>query len=87
MSWQYDKEPIDYLRQRVKYYRKRISKIKNWIHNKILIEKYGEEQLRYMMARGLLSNASYLDMFKKAVKDLETIEEIENRDNQEPIKQ
>ena len=87
MSWNYDKEPIDYLRQRVRYYKKRISKIRNWINNPILVEKYGEEQLRYMMARGVLSNVSYLHMFEKAVKDLETIEEIENKvDNHEKFK-
>jgi hypothetical protein len=80
MSWNYDKEPIDYLKQRVRYYEKKISKIKNWLKNPILVEKYGEEQLRYMMARGVLSNASYVDMFKKAVKDLEKIEENEQNE-------
>jgi hypothetical protein len=80
MSWQYDKEPIDYLRQRIKYYQKKIPKAKNWINNKILKEKYGEEELRYIIARKLLSAESYIAMYKKAVKDLEAVEEMEQNE-------
>ena len=73
MSWNTDKEPIDYLRQRVKYYKGKISKAKNWAKNPIMVEKYGD-QLQYVITRSILKNTSYKDMFEKAVKDLETIE-------------
>jgi hypothetical protein len=76
MSWNTDKEPIEYLRQRIKYYKGKVSKAKNWIKNPIMVEKYGEE-LPYMIGRSILRNESYIAMFKKAVRDLETIEEIE----------
>jgi len=79
MSWDTDKEPIDYLRQRVKYYKRKISNAKNWHKNPIMVQKYGD-LLPQMIFRCVLKNESYLAMFKKAVKDLETI------DNHEPIK-
>lgn len=81
MSWNYDKEPIDYLRARIKYYRGRMVKIQNLIKRPEMLEKYGEDELRYLIARRLLSIESYIAMYKKAVKDLETIEELEEKIN------
>jgi len=78
MNWQTDKEPIDYLRQRIKYYKGKISKAKNWIKNPIMVEKYGDE-LPYMIGRSILKNESYAAMFRKAVKDLEAIEANEEK--------
>jgi hypothetical protein len=78
MSWQVDREPIDYLRRRVKYYKGRMSKVKNLIKEQWMVEKYGEEELRYIIARRLLSIESFISMYEKAVKDLQTIEEIED---------
>lgn len=81
MSWNYDKEPIDYLRARIKYYRGRERKVMNLIKKPEMIEKYGEDELRYLIARRLLSVGSYIEMYKKAVKDLETIQELEDKIN------
>ena len=78
MNQQTDKEPIDYLRQRIKYYRKKESLARNLINKPEMIKKYGEDELRYIIARRLLSIKSFIDMYKKAVKDLEIIEENEN---------
>jgi hypothetical protein len=87
MSWDTDKEPIDYLRQRIKYYQKRVARAKNRIKDPYMKEKYGDE-LPYIIARSILRNESFIAMFKKAVKDLQTIENIENKvENQEPFKQ
>jgi hypothetical protein len=87
MSWNYDKEPIDYLRARIKYYRGRQTKVMNLIKRPQMIEKYGEDELRHLIARRLLSIESYLAMFRKAVKDLETIEEMEDKiNNHESLK-
>lgn len=79
MSWQTDREPIDYLKRRIKYYKGKISRSKNWIKNPIMVKKYGDE-LSYIIARSLIKNQSFVVMFEKAVKDLEAIEAIENKD-------
>ena len=76
MSWNTNKEPIDYLRQRVKYYRGKISKAKNCIKYPIMVQKYGDE-LPYIISRGILRNEAYMSMFEKAVEDLEKIQEKE----------
>jgi hypothetical protein len=81
MSWQTDREPIDYLRQRIKYYKKKQSMVKNLVKNPVMIQKYGEEELQSFIARRLLTLQSFMDMFKKAVKDLEEIEKTENEKN------
>lgn len=83
MSWNTDKEPIDYLRQRIKYYKNKMSKVEILIKDPYMLEKYGEEELRYIIARRMLTIQSYMAMYKKAVKDLETIEELENTTNHE----
>lgn len=77
MTWKTDKEPIEYLRQRVKYYQKKMGRAKNSINDPVLIHKYGDE-LPYIVTRRILSIQSWMDMFKKAVKDLEIIENAEN---------
>jgi hypothetical protein len=79
MSWQTDKEPIDYLRQRIKYYKGKISNAKNWIKNPIMVEKYGDE-LPYIIGRSILKNESYLYVYVKAVRDLEEIEKEEENE-------
>jgi hypothetical protein len=81
MSWEHNKEPIDYLRQRVKYYKKKRSLVINLINKPEMIEKYGAE-LKHLVFRRCLQIDSFIDMFKKAVNDLETIEKNENEANQ-----
>lgn len=78
MSWNTDKEPIDYLRQRIKYYRGKMSNAKNWTKNPIMVEKYGD-QLSYIIARSIIRNKSFIEMFEKAVKDLERINKCSGR--------
>jgi hypothetical protein len=79
MSWQYDREPIDYLRRRVRYYQRRRSKIINLPKNPEMIKKLGDE-LPALVVRRVWEIDSYIDMFKKAVKDLEAIEEKEEKE-------
>ena len=79
MSWNTDKEPIEYLRQRVRYYEKKRLKILKLDKNPHMIEKYGEEMLRTIIARRLLQISFFITKFKQAVSDLEIIEDCENR--------
>jgi len=81
MSWETDKEPIDYLRQRITYYKKKRSKVVNLVNKPEMIEKYGSLDLRYLIFRRCLDIDSMTDMFKKAVNDLETIEKNETVQN------
>jgi len=86
MGWNVDREPIDYLRRRVRYYQNKKKKIIKLKDNPAAQQKFGNE-LSTLIARRLLTIESMMDMFKKAIRDLETIEEIENKvDNQEPFK-
>ena len=79
MSWNVDKEPIEYLRQRIKYYKKKRMKMLNVGKNPVMIEKYGEKELRHIVAKRIMQINSLLSMYHKAVSDLEKIEETENK--------
>jgi hypothetical protein len=53
MAYQTDYFPIEYLQRRVAYYKKRRSSTKNAIKNKILVDKYGEQETKAMIAKRL----------------------------------
>ena len=74
MSWLYDEDPTEYLERRIRYFKTKMSKVKNLIKSQTTIEKYGEEELRSMIARRLLALESYIVVYKNAVKYLEIIE-------------
>jgi hypothetical protein len=80
MSWNTDKFPIDYLRQRIKYYKKKKSIVLKMINKPNLIIGYGEDVSKQIIARRLLTIESLLIQFQKAVRDLEAIENTENYD-------
>lgn len=73
MSWNYDKEPIDYLIQRVKYYQKRKSKVKKLIDEPLMIEKYGKPMLGEIVMRRMIDIDAYISMYKNAIYFLDTI--------------
>lgn len=76
MSWNTDKEPIDYLRQRIKYYKKKVSKTTSLLRIPEMQAKYGDD-LPYIVGRRLMEIESYISMYKKAVRDLEAIEQTD----------
>lgn len=78
MSWSTDKSPIEYLRQRIRYYEKKRSMVKNFIKKPEMVKRYGDE-LPYIIARRLLSIASYIEQYKRAVRNLQDIESEENK--------
>lgn len=77
MGWNVDREPIDYLRRRVHYYEKKKKKAMKLADNPAAQQYFGDE-LPHIIARRLLTIESMTFMFKKAIKDLEEIEERED---------
>ena len=74
MGWNSDKEPIPYLQQRVKYYKKQkgtITKLKNDPH---LLQKYGEEMLEEMIEMAIQRNEDQIKNFSEALLILENHE-------------
>ncbi len=74
MGWDSDKEPIPYLKQRVKYYKKKMGTIKKLKNDPHLLQKYGEEILGDMVEMAeLRAKEQYLN-FSIAVEILENNE-------------
>ena len=74
MSWNADKEPIPYLKQRVRYYKKKMGSIRKLENDQHLILKYGEEILGDMVGIAeLRAKEQYLN-FSRAVEILENNE-------------
>jgi len=45
MAWDVDKNPIEYLEQRVKYYKKKKRDFKNFLKDEKMIERFGKERI------------------------------------------
>jgi len=74
MAWETDKPPIDYLKQRIKYYKKKKSTVKNLSKSGSIVERYGgEEKLQELIKERLEELDGMADQFKEAVLILETV--------------
>lgn len=83
MSWETDKEPIEYLRQRIRYYLHKKAKMSKLMENPRPIKGLSEENVRWGITRSLIRIESRIEQYRKAVEDLETIEEMENKVNEQ----
>lgn len=77
MGWNVDVEPIDYLRRRVRYYQKKKKKVMKLKDNPAAQQYYGDE-LPHLIGRRLLTVEAMIFMFRKAVNDLQEIEDRED---------
>lgn len=50
MAWNTDQSPLNYLKRRIKYYKKKRSSIKNCAKNKAVIAQYGEKGVKKLIA-------------------------------------
>ena len=74
MAWDSDKEPIPYLKQRVKYYKKKRGTIKKLKNDPHLLQKYGEEMLGDMIEMSAQRTEDQIQNFTRAVEILESDE-------------
>ena len=74
MGWNSDKEPIPYLHQRVKYYKKQMGTIKKLTNDPHLLQKYGEETLGDMVEAAIQRTNDQIKNFSEAVLILENYE-------------
>ena len=74
MGWNSDKEPIPYLQQRVKYYKKQMGTIKKLTNDPHLLQKYGEETLSEMVEVYIQRTNDQIKNFSEAVEILESYE-------------
>ena len=74
MGWNSDKEPIPYLKQRVKYYKKQMGTYKKLQNDPHLLQKYGEEMLGDMVEMGIQRTNDQIKNFSEAVLILENYE-------------
>jgi len=88
MAWETDKPPIDYLKQRIKYYKKKRGVVRRLIKDPFAITRYGgEEKLQELIDSRLEEIDTLMGMYEDAVLNLETIEEVEARvDNHKSFK-
>lgn len=75
MAWLTDKQPLDYLKQRVKYYKKKKSTVKNLHKSGTIVERYGgEEKFKKLVEERLEEIDIMSDQFKEAVLILEIVD-------------
>jgi len=75
MAWLTDKFPIDYLKQRIIYYKKKKSTVKNLNKDSFrLVDKYGgKEKLQEVINNRLVELDEISNEFKEAALILETV--------------
>ena len=75
MSWETDKLPLDYLKQRVKYYKKKKSTVKNLHKSGSIVERYGGEEKFQELVKERLEDIDWMsDQYKEAILILETVD-------------
>jgi len=73
MAWDVDKNPIEYLEQRVKYYKKKKRDFKNFLKDEKMIERFGKERIEDGMEQVELRILE----FEYAVLVLKTIQDVD----------
>jgi len=71
MEWETDQRPIDYLKRRIIYYKKKRATVKNLATNAHLLNRYTAEQLKGLVGGKVLFIDKMIKQFEKAVKKLE----------------
>ena len=78
MAWETDKVPLDYLKQRIKYYKKKKSTVKNLRKSGTIVERYGGEEKFQELVKERLKEIDWMtDQYKEAALILENV----NRDS------
>lgn len=72
MGWNPDRPPIEYLERRVKYYHKKIAKIKAQAKDPWFIEKYGKAQLLRVIRVTVAKQYTRIKEFEDAIKKLKS---------------
>ena len=70
MAWKTDQEPIDYLKRRVIYYKKKRAQVKGFIHNKGIVKTYERPKLIKLIKSRTTQIDSLIEMFENAIKKL-----------------
>ena len=70
MAWQHDQPPLNYLKRRVKYYKKKIAENMNYVPEEHILDKYGEEAVEAMVARNTVRMKKRIAEFQKAIRIL-----------------
>jgi len=73
MAWDVDKNPIEYLEQRVKYYKKKKRDFKNFLKDEKMLERFGKERIEDGMEQVELRILE----FEYAVLVLKTIQDVD----------
>ena len=75
MAWDTDKLPLEYLKQRIKYYKKKKSTVKNLHKSEHMVERYGgEERFKEIVKERLEEIDGISELFKESVIILETVD-------------
>lgn len=69
--WETDQPPVNYLKRRIIYYKKKIGRTKNIIHNEIMFEKYGQKELSAIITRAVEHYEKRIKQFKSSIKKLQ----------------
>lgn len=72
MEWETDQPPINYLKRRIVYYKKKRGHTRNLINSQLLIKKYGKLKLFFLIASSVDSIEKRIKEFEKAIKKLES---------------
>jgi len=71
MAWNVDKNPIEYLEQRVRYYKKKRKEFKNFLKDEKMLERFGKERIEGGMEQVELriSEFEYAVLVLKAIQE------------------
>lgn len=73
MAWRVDKDPIEYLEQRVRYYKKKEREFKNHLKDEDMLRRFGKEGIE-----GAIANVELRILeFQYAIKILKTYTDVD----------
>lgn len=72
MSWNTDQTPLNYLKRRIIYLKKKRGKVRGLAKKEVLIKKYGKATLKKITVIQVLKIEKRIRQFEKAVKKLES---------------
>jgi hypothetical protein len=72
MGWNTDQAPLNYLRRRVIYLKKKRGYTRNLIKDELLLAKYGSEKLTLLVAHAVQNIERRIKQFEKAIKKLKS---------------